>query len=93
VLKGGEFLARQVTELQVRSRGAPSGNWAVEHAFHLGGFARRRPSLDRFLGDFARRHGLELNWIYTAKMMYGIYALAGQPALFVDSTVVAVITG
>jgi 1-aminocyclopropane-1-carboxylate deaminase len=93
VLKGGEFLVRQVTELQVLSSGAPSGNWAIEHSFHFGGFARRGPSLDRFIADFAQRHGLELNWVYTAKMMYGIYALAGQPTLPAGSTVVAVITG
>jgi 1-aminocyclopropane-1-carboxylate deaminase len=93
VLKGGEFLARQIAELQVLSCGAVSGNWAIEHGFHFGGFARRRPLLDSFIADFARRHGLELNWIYTAKMMYGIYALAGTPALPAGTTVVAVITG
>jgi 1-aminocyclopropane-1-carboxylate deaminase/D-cysteine desulfhydrase-like pyridoxal-dependent ACC family enzyme len=93
VLKGGEFLQRQVADLQVLSFGAPSGNWSIEHGFHFGGFARRGPLLDQFIADFARRHGLELNWIYTAKMMYGIYALAGQPALPAGTTIVAVITG
>lgn len=93
VLKGGEFLERQVEELQAISSGAPSGNWAIEHGFHFGGFARRGPLLDRFIADFARRHRLELDWVYTAKMMYGLYALAGQPALPPGTTIVAVITG
>lgn len=93
VLKGGEFLERHVAELQALSFGVPSGNWAIEHGFHFGGFARRGPSLDRFIADFARRHGLELDWVYTAKMMYGIHALAGQPALPAGTTVVAIITG
>jgi 1-aminocyclopropane-1-carboxylate deaminase len=93
VLKGGEFLARQVAGLQALAFGAASGNWAIEYGFHFGGFARRGPLLDRFIAEFAGRHGLELNWIYTAKMMYGIYALAGQPALPAGSAVVAVITG
>lgn len=93
VLKGGEFLDRQVEELQALSCGAPSGNWSIEHRFHFGGFARRAPLLDRFIADFERRHGLELDWVYTAKMMYGIYALAGQPVLPAGSTVAAVITG
>lgn len=92
-LKGGEFLVRQVAELQSLAFGAPSGNWAVEQGFHFGGFARRGPLLDRFIADFAQDHGLGLNWIYTAKMMYGIYALAGEPALPAGTTVVAVITG
>jgi 1-aminocyclopropane-1-carboxylate deaminase len=93
VLNGGEFLARQVTELQTLSCGAPSGNWAIEFGFHFGGFARRVPPLDRFIADFARRHRIELNWIYTAKMMYGIYALADTPVLPAGTTAVAIITG
>jgi 1-aminocyclopropane-1-carboxylate deaminase len=93
VLKGGEFLGRQVAELQSRTFGAPSGNWAIEHGFHFGGFARRGPLLDEFIADFSQCHGLEPNWIYTAKMLYGIFALAGQPALPPGTTVVAVITG
>jgi 1-aminocyclopropane-1-carboxylate deaminase len=93
VLKGAEFLERQVEELQTRSSGTPSGNWSIEHGFHFGGFARRKPVLDRFIADFAERHQLDLNWVYTAKMMYGIYALAGQPALPPGTTIVAVITG
>jgi 1-aminocyclopropane-1-carboxylate deaminase len=93
VLKGGEFLQREVGELQARSFGAPSANWSVEPGFHFGGFARRTPVLDRFIAGFADRHGLTLDRVYTAKMMYGIYALAGQPALPAGTTVVAVITG
>jgi 1-aminocyclopropane-1-carboxylate deaminase len=93
VLKGGEFLVPQVAELQARSFGAPSANWAIEQAFHFGGFARRTPLLDQFIADFAQRHQFDLNWVYAAKMMFGIFALAGQPALPAGTTVMAVITG
>jgi 1-aminocyclopropane-1-carboxylate deaminase len=93
VLRGGEFLEAQVAGLQARAFGAASGNWSIEHSYHFGGYARRRPALDAFIAGFASRHGLELSWVYTAKMMYGIYALAGQPVLPRSTTVVAVITG
>ena len=93
VLKGAGFLRRDVGELQTRSFGAPSANWTIEQDFHFGGFARRTPLLDEFIADFAHRHGMTLNWVYAAKMMYGICALAGQPALPAGTTVVAVITG
>ena len=89
VLKGAGFLERAVADLQAR----PSGNWSLEHGFHFGGFARRAPLLDRFIAEFHERHGLDLNWVYTAKMMYGIYALAGQAALPPGTAIVAVITG
>jgi 1-aminocyclopropane-1-carboxylate deaminase len=93
VLKGGEFLTLQVEELQVRTFGANSANWAVEYDFHFGGFAKRRPGLDEFITDFQERHGLILDWVYTAKMMYGIYALAGSAVFPARAAVVAVITG
>lgn len=93
VLKGDEFLTRKVEELQVDAFGDTSGNWAIEYGFHFGGFARRKPELDLFIADFRKRHGLSLDWIYTAKMMYGIYALAGSAVLPAGSAVVALITG
>jgi 1-aminocyclopropane-1-carboxylate deaminase len=93
VLKGGQFLARDVEKLQVQAFGASSANWTIEYDFHFGGFAKRRPELDAFIADFRQRHGLILDWVYTAKMMYGIYALAGSAVLPAGSAVVAVITG
>ena len=93
VLRGGEFLTPQVEELQVRTFGTISANWAIEYDFHFGGFAKRRPTLDAFIADFQERHGLILGWVYTAKMMYGIYALAGSAAFPAGTAVVAVITG
>lgn len=93
VLKGGEFLAEDVTALQREAFGACSENWSIEHEFHFGGFARRAPALDRFIADFERLHGHTLDWIYVAKMMYGIFALAERGAFASGTTVVAAITG
>ncbi len=93
VLKGGQFLARDVANLQHEAFGTSSGNWSVEHDFHFGGFARRKPALDQFTADFQARHALTLNWVYTAKMMYGIFALAERGAFPAGAEIVAVITG
>lgn len=93
VLRGGQFLGREVAGLQREAFGAGSGNWSIEYGCHFGGYARRRPELDRFIADFQARHGLVLDWVYTAKMMYGIITLAAQAAFAPGSTVVAVITG
>jgi 1-aminocyclopropane-1-carboxylate deaminase len=93
VLRGSEFLDQQVGELQRAAFGAISANWSIEHGFHFGGFARRKPVLDEFIADFADRHGLVLDWVYPAKMMYGIYALAERGAFAPGTAVVAVITG
>jgi 1-aminocyclopropane-1-carboxylate deaminase len=92
-LKGGEFLAGEVSELQQRTFSSCSGNWRIEHEFHFGGFARSTVDLELFAGDFLARHGIALEWVYVAKMMYGIYVLAERGAFDPGSRVVAVITG
>jgi 1-aminocyclopropane-1-carboxylate deaminase len=72
---------------------ASPGRWVIDDRFHFGGFARRTAELDRFIADFAAWHGLTLDWVYVAKMMYGIYARAGEGFFAPGTTVVAVITG
>jgi 1-aminocyclopropane-1-carboxylate deaminase len=93
VLKGGEFLAGEVSEFQREAFGAPPGNWSIEYRFHFGGFARRNRALDQFITDFDERHGLCLDWVYVAKMMYGIFTLAEEGSFPAGTTIVAVITG
>jgi len=93
VLKGGDFLRDDVQRLQREAFGRSTGNWTIELDYHFGGYARRRPELDEFLTDFERRHGLQLNWTYTAKMLFGIFDLVGAGRIAEGTTVVAVITG
>jgi 1-aminocyclopropane-1-carboxylate deaminase len=93
VLKGGEFLAGAVSEYQREAFGPPSGNWSIECRFHCGGFAKRNRALDQLIADFDERHGLCLDWVYVAKMMYGIFALAEEGRFPAGTTIVAVITG
>lgn len=92
-LKGGEFLGREVSGFQREAFGAVSGNWSVECRFHFGGFAKRKPELDQFIADFDERHGFCLDWVYVAKMMYGIFALAEEGSFPAGTTIVALITG
>lgn len=93
VLRGGGFLDDAVRDLQVRTFGHASSNWHVEHGFHFGGYAKRPPELDAFIADFHRRHGVTLEWVYVAKMMYGVLTLAERGAFTRGTRIVAVITG
>ncbi|WP_207944719.1 1-aminocyclopropane-1-carboxylate deaminase/D-cysteine desulfhydrase [Actinomadura rubrisoli] len=92
VLKGG-FLGAEVERLQREAYGGRRGDWGVEHGFHFGGYARRTDELDAFIDDFARRHGIVLERIYVAKMMFGILSLAERGAFAEGTRVLAVITG
>lgn len=93
VLKGGEFLNQDVAAFQRAAFGRGSGNWRIEPEFHFGGYARRAAELDTFIDEFEYRHGIRLNWIYEAKMMFGLYALVERGAFPAGATVVAVLAG
>jgi 1-aminocyclopropane-1-carboxylate deaminase len=90
-LKGGQFLDEEVRRLQAGAGGPVTGNWSVEYGFHFGGYARRTAELDTFTGDFMSRHGVHLNWIYEAKMMFGLFALIAAGRFTPGTTIVAVL--
>lgn len=92
-LRGGTFLVDDVAELQRQSIGTVLDNWSIEVEFHFGGFARRTLQLDEFISSFTQLHGITLDWVYVAKMMYGIFALADRGAFNPGKRIVAVITG
>lgn len=91
-VKGGGFLRQEVTRLQ-EEYARPTANWSIETDSHFGGFARRNAELDRFIGDFRDRHGLQLDWVYVAKMLYGVFGLVSAEKFARDTTIVAVVTG
>lgn len=93
VLKAAVDLDGRVEHLQRSLYGHRRGEWHIEHGFHAGGYARTTPELDEFTVDFADRHGVALDRVYPAKMMFGIFALVTSRAIAAGSTVVAVITG
>jgi 1-aminocyclopropane-1-carboxylate deaminase len=93
VLKGMASLEDDVRSLQLSALGRVADNWAIEYRFHCGGFARRSPTLDDFLSEFDRRHGLRLDHVYVGKMLLGLFTLIAEGALPAGSTVVAVVTG
>lgn len=93
VLKGGDFLRDDVASLQHDAYGRVTGNWSIETGYHFGGFAKTNDTLRGFIDDFESRHGLRLEWVYVAKMMYGLFDLIQKRRFPSGTTVVAVITG
>ncbi|MFE2320744.1 1-aminocyclopropane-1-carboxylate deaminase/D-cysteine desulfhydrase [Streptomyces sp. NPDC059441] len=92
VLKGG-FLGADISALQESAFGGRRGAWSLDDRFHFGGYARTTPELDTFAEDFEQRHGLPVERLYVAKMLYGLVALAKEGAFAPGTTVAAVITG
>ncbi|MFJ2439097.1 MULTISPECIES: 1-aminocyclopropane-1-carboxylate deaminase/D-cysteine desulfhydrase [unclassified Streptomyces] len=92
VLRGG-FLDKEIRDLQRAAFGGPAGDWRLDDRFHFGGFARTSTALDAFATEFGERHGLAVERLYVAKMLYGLTELAAEGAFAPDTAVVAVITG
>jgi 1-aminocyclopropane-1-carboxylate deaminase len=91
VLKGGDFLKNDIIQLQREAFGTHYENWRLETSFHFGGYAKRTAELDHFITTFKERHEIELDWVYEAKMMYGIYALVTEGRFDRGTEIVAVI--
>ncbi|CAM5681585.1 1-aminocyclopropane-1-carboxylate deaminase/D-cysteine desulfhydrase [Streptomyces aurantiogriseus] len=92
VLKGG-FLAAATRALQTEAFGGPRGDWQLDERFHFGGYARTTPALDAFAADFEERHGLPVERLYVAKLLYGLVALADEGAFPRGTRLAAVVTG
>ncbi|MFE1834157.1 1-aminocyclopropane-1-carboxylate deaminase/D-cysteine desulfhydrase [Streptomyces sviceus] len=92
VLKGG-FLSADIESLQRRAFGSRCGDWTLDDRFHFGGYARTTPELDAFAEDFEHRHGLPVERLYVAKLLYGLVALAEEGAFARGTAVAAVVTG
>ncbi|MFE7227515.1 1-aminocyclopropane-1-carboxylate deaminase/D-cysteine desulfhydrase [Nocardioides sp. NPDC057577] len=93
VLKGGAFLEDDIVRLQEQMYGARRGSWRLECDYHFGGYAKRTPELDDFIDDFDQRHGLRLDWLYEAKMMYALIDQVARGTFSRGTTIVALISG
>ncbi|MEU2617451.1 pyridoxal-phosphate dependent enzyme [Streptomyces sp. NPDC007157] len=91
VLRGG-FLAGETERLQREAFGGRRGDWSLDERFHFGGYARTTPELDDFARDFEDRHGLAVERLYVAKLLYGLVELTAEGALRRGTRVAAVIT-
>ncbi|MEU3860883.1 pyridoxal-phosphate dependent enzyme [Streptomyces sp. NPDC028722] len=92
VLKGG-FLEDAVRALQESAFGARSGTWSLADRFHCGGYARTTPELLAFAQDFEQRHGVPVERLYVAKLLYGLLTLTEEGAFARGTTIAAVVTG
>lgn len=92
VLKGGQFLDDEVRRLQHEAFGEATSNWSIEYEFHFGGYAKRKPELDAFIAEFAARHGIRPDWVYEAKMLYGLFARIRAGAFAPGTRIVAALS-
>ncbi|MBN1301206.1 MAG: 1-aminocyclopropane-1-carboxylate deaminase/D-cysteine desulfhydrase [Melioribacteraceae bacterium] len=92
-LKGGDFLIRDVENLLMKSTGKKFNNWIINTDYHCGGYAKVNDELLSFKEKFESINGIELDYIYTVKMLYGIQDMIIKRQFESGSKVVAIHTG
>ena len=52
-----------------------STEWEINHQYHFGGFAKTTPELDEFIKNFKNENNIQLEPVYSGKMLWGIIDL------------------
>jgi 1-aminocyclopropane-1-carboxylate deaminase len=105
-MKGGGFLEKTIAQLLAQYTCSEQANsirtsnrieqrpiWEILCDWHFGGFGKIDKALALFIEAFEQKYSIELDPIYTAKMMYAIVALAEDNYFPVGSNIIAVHTG
>lgn len=93
VLKGGEFLKTNVRNLLLNTGVHNLSNWEINTDYHLGGYAKVTEELLQFCSEFKSKHNIELEPIYTGKMLYGVFDLIKRKYFHKNSVIVALHSG
>lgn len=89
----GNFLEREIEALLNKYAAPCADNWELVTGYHFGGYARYQPELIHFIKNFRKKHGIVLDPLYTGKMLFGVFDLAGKGFFSKGSTVMAIHTG
>jgi 1-aminocyclopropane-1-carboxylate deaminase len=89
-LKGGSFLQEALAGFVGEGIAAET---RIITDYHFGGYAKSSPELAEFIGRFREKHGIQLDHVYTGKMMFGIYDLAGRGFFKEGTRILAIHSG
>lgn len=88
VLKGGEFLKDEIERLTPLKT-----NLDLQTEYHFGGYAKKNAELLNFIDNFKSKHNIQLDFVYTGKMMFGVFDLIQKNYFEKGATIVAVHSG
>ena len=73
VLKNGGFLKSDISRLIYDYNSSVYDNWKLILDYHFGGYAKHTAELIYFINKFKKLHQIQLDPIYTGKLLFGIY--------------------
>jgi 1-aminocyclopropane-1-carboxylate deaminase len=68
-------------------------NWSIQTDYHFGGYAKKTSELNQFLIRMKQEHNLDLDPVYTGKMMTGVFDLVSKNYFPRGSTILLFHTG
>ena len=83
----GDFLSEEICKF------AKSNQWVLNTDYHFGGYGKVTPDLIEFMNGFKAQHHLQLDPIYTGKMLFGIYDLIDKGYFKRSTKILAIHTG
>ncbi|WP_245576526.1 1-aminocyclopropane-1-carboxylate deaminase/D-cysteine desulfhydrase [Flexithrix dorotheae] len=92
-LKGAGFLKDEVSNLILLYNQTIYKNWDINMDYHFGGYAKSGSDLQEFMKKFEKHNKIPLEFIYTGKMMFGIYDLIKKGFFKSGETIIAIHTG
>jgi 1-aminocyclopropane-1-carboxylate deaminase len=100
VLKNGAFLAQEIESLLTNylASDLPTpytspASWELVCDYHFGGYAKVNDELLLFSQQFKEEHDVPLDYVYTAKMFYGVMDLLQQEFFCKGDSLLLVHTG
>ncbi|MCU7837431.1 MAG: 1-aminocyclopropane-1-carboxylate deaminase/D-cysteine desulfhydrase [gamma proteobacterium symbiont of Taylorina sp.] len=95
-LKGGEFLQQTISSLILipsEEQRNSQTSWQLFYHYHFGGFGKMTKELALFIQDFENKQAIELDPVYTSKMLYAIMDMIKRDFFPKGSRITAIHTG
>ena len=83
----GDFLTSEVKKL------TKADNWQISTSFHFGGYAKVNRELINFINIFKKTYNIQLDPVYTGKLLFGIFAMIENSHFPENSKILAIHTG
>jgi 1-aminocyclopropane-1-carboxylate deaminase/D-cysteine desulfhydrase-like pyridoxal-dependent ACC family enzyme len=89
VLKNLNDIEERFAELKVH----PSKKYSFIADYHFGGYAKKNAKLLSFMNEFYAKHSIALDFVYTGKMIFGVYDLIEKKFFEKGSKILCIHTG
>lgn len=83
----GSFLQEDITKFVSKK------NWSLNTDYHFGGYAKINVDLVHFINQFKEDQNIQLDPVYTGKMMFGVFDLIKKGYFPENSKILAIHTG